>query len=193
MVSIFSELLESCIEVFMDDFKVYSHSFGACLECLSRVLDRLTRPKLILLLLFLTPHLCGKFVLSLDNASFYKKFIHNFSKIALPLSNLLQQDIEFVFDQPTSWQAFPYYSLCILHIRFGQANYTTTKKELLAIAFALDKFHSYLLGSKIVVFSNHATLKFLLKMPNVKPRLICWMLLFKEFDIEIKDKSLQRT
>ncbi|RDX80259.1 hypothetical protein CR513_39207, partial [Mucuna pruriens] len=44
-----------------------------------------------------------------------------------------------------------------------QLNYTTIEMELLAILFAMDKFHSFLLGSKIIVFSNHATLKFLLK------------------------------
>lgn len=71
----------------------------------------------------------------------------------------------------------------------AQANYTTTEKELLAIVFALDKFRSYLLGSKVIVFSDHAALKFLLKKPDAKPRLIRWMLLLQEFDIEIKDRS----
>ncbi|RDX93566.1 Retrovirus-related Pol polyprotein, partial [Mucuna pruriens] len=49
-------------------------------------------------------------------------------------------------------------------------NYTTTENELLTIVFALEKFHSYLLGSKIIVFSDHATLRFLLKKPDAKPR-----------------------
>ncbi|RDY10329.1 Retrovirus-related Pol polyprotein, partial [Mucuna pruriens] len=68
-------------------------------------------------------------------------------------------------------------------------NYTTTKKELLAIVFALDKFRSYLLGSKIIVCSDHATLRYLLKKPDAKPRLIRWMLLLQEFNIEIRDKK----
>ncbi|RDY07782.1 putative mitochondrial protein, partial [Mucuna pruriens] len=54
----------------------------------------------------------------------------------------------------------------------GQLNYTTTQKELLAIVFVPDKFCSHLLGSKIVVFSDHAALRFLLKKPDAKPRLI---------------------
>ncbi|RDY00955.1 Retrovirus-related Pol polyprotein from transposon 17.6, partial [Mucuna pruriens] len=54
----------------------------------------------------------------------------------------------------------------------AQANYTTTKKELLAIIFALDKFCSYLLGSKFFVFTDHVYLKFLLKKLDAKPRLI---------------------
>ncbi|RDY07875.1 Retrovirus-related Pol polyprotein, partial [Mucuna pruriens] len=53
-----------------------------------------------------------------------------------------------------------------------QLNYITTEKELLAIVFSWDKFHSYLLGSKIIVFSDHAALRFLLKKPDANPRLI---------------------
>ncbi|RDX87747.1 Retrovirus-related Pol polyprotein from transposon 17.6, partial [Mucuna pruriens] len=68
-------------------------------------------------------------------------------------------------------------------------NYTTTEKELLAIVFSLDKFRSSLLGSIIIVFSNHAALGFLLKKPDAKPRLIQWMLLLQEFNIEIRDKN----
>ncbi|RDY05234.1 Retrovirus-related Pol polyprotein from transposon 17.6, partial [Mucuna pruriens] len=70
-----------------------------------------------------------------------------------------------------------------------QVNYTTNEKEILEIMFALDKFRSYLLGSKFVVFSDHAVLKYLLKKLDAKPRLIWWMLLLQEFDIEIRDKK----
>ena len=44
-----------------------------------------------------------------------------------------------------------------------QANYTTTEKELLVVVFALDKFKPYILGSKVIVYTDHAALKFLLK------------------------------
>ncbi|KAL0401769.1 UNVERIFIED_CONTAM: Enzymatic polyprotein [Sesamum latifolium] len=71
----------------------------------------------------------------------------------------------------------------------AQCNYSTTKKELLAIVFALDKFRSYLLGSKIVVFSDHAALKHLLSKKEFKPRLIRWILLLQEFDLTIKDRK----
>jgi len=40
MLSIFSEFLETCIEVFMNDFTVYGSSFDACLDSLDRVLNR---------------------------------------------------------------------------------------------------------------------------------------------------------
>ncbi|RDX88297.1 Retrovirus-related Pol polyprotein from transposon 17.6, partial [Mucuna pruriens] len=68
-------------------------------------------------------------------------------------------------------------------------NYTTTEKELLAIVFALDKFLSYLLGSKIILFSDHSALRFLLKKSDAKPGLIQSRLLLQEFNIEIKDKK----
>jgi hypothetical protein len=54
----------------------------------------------------------------------------------------------------------------------AQVNYTTTEKELLAVVFALDKFRSYLLGSKVIIYSDHAALRHLLAKKETKPRLI---------------------
>ena len=71
----------------------------------------------------------------------------------------------------------------------AQLNYTTTEKELLAVVFALEKFCSYLLGSKVLVYSDHAALKHLLSKKDTKPRLIRWILLLQEFDLKIRDKK----
>ena len=71
----------------------------------------------------------------------------------------------------------------------AQLNYATTEKEMLAVIFAFDKFRSYLLGSKVVVYTDHASLKYLMNKKDSKPRLIRWVLLLQEFDIEIKDKK----
>lgn len=54
--------------------------------------------------------------------------------------------------------------------------------------FALDKFRSYLIGFYVLVYSDRATLKYLLIKKDAKPQLIRWILLLQEFDIEIKDK-----
>ena len=35
----------------------------------------------------------------LSHAGFYRRFIQDFSKKALPLSNLLQKDVDFIFDE----------------------------------------------------------------------------------------------
>ncbi|KAM1660255.1 hypothetical protein ACFX2K_003267 [Malus domestica] len=71
----------------------------------------------------------------------------------------------------------------------AQLNYSTTEKELLAVVFALDKFRSYLLGTKVIIYTDHAALKYLLTKKEAKPRLIRWILLLQEFDIEIRDKK----
>ena len=71
----------------------------------------------------------------------------------------------------------------------AQINYTTTEKELLAVVYTLEKFRPYILGSKIIIYIDHAALKYLLSKKEAKPRLIRWLLLLQEFDLEIKDKK----
>ncbi|XP_071900894.1 uncharacterized protein [Coffea arabica] len=70
-----------------------------------------------------------------------------------------------------------------------QLNYSTTENELLAVVFALEKFRSYLLGAKVIIFSDHAALRYLLTKKEAKPRLIRWILLLQEFNLEIRDKK----
>ena len=68
-------------------------------------------------------------------------------------------------------------------------NYTTTENELLAVVYALEKFWPYILGSKILIYTNHAALKYLFSKKEAKPQLIRWVLILQEFDLEIKDKK----
>ena len=53
-----------------------------------------------------------------------------------------------------------YYANCTLHD--AQKNYITTEKELLAIVFAFDKFQPYLMISKVIIYTNHSAIKYLL-------------------------------
>ncbi|KAL4302128.1 hypothetical protein GQ457_10G011830 [Hibiscus cannabinus] len=71
----------------------------------------------------------------------------------------------------------------------AQVNYTTTEKEMLAVIFAFDKFRSYLIGTKVIVHTDHSAIKYLLSKKDAKPRLIRWILLLQEFDIEIIDRK----
>ena len=64
-----------------------------------------------------------------------------------------------------------------------QRNYTTTEKELLAIVYTLDRFREYLVGSDIIIFTDHSALKYLLTKQNAKARLIRWVLLLQEFNL----------
>ncbi|XP_071921880.1 uncharacterized protein [Coffea arabica] len=165
-------------------------------------------------------------------ACFYRRFIKDFSKIGVPLFQLLQKEVTFEFNdkcekafdklkelltsppiiQPPDW-SLPFEIMCdasdhavgaVLGQRVGKAahviyyasralngaqlNYSTTEKELLAVIFALEKFRSYLLGAKVIVFSDHAALRYLMTKKDAKPRLIRWILLLQEFDMKIRDK-----
>ncbi|GJQ90473.1 reverse transcriptase domain-containing protein [Tanacetum coccineum] len=71
----------------------------------------------------------------------------------------------------------------------AQENYTTTEKKLLAVVFAFDKFRQYLVLFKTIVYTDHSALRYLFSKQDAKPRLIHWILLLQEFDIEIRDKK----
>ena len=71
----------------------------------------------------------------------------------------------------------------------AQLNYATIEKELLAIAFAFGKFRPYLIGNKVIVHTDHSAIKYLMTKKEAKLRLIRWVLLLQEFDLEIKDKK----
>ncbi|GKC78997.1 reverse transcriptase domain-containing protein [Tanacetum coccineum] len=71
----------------------------------------------------------------------------------------------------------------------AQAHYTTTEKELLAVVYAFEKFRSYLVLSKSIVYTDHSALKYLLAKQDAKPRLLRWILLLQEFDVIIRDKK----
>ena len=60
---------------------------------------------------------------------------------------------------------------------------------MLSVIFALENFWSYLIGSKAIVFIDHAALKYLLTKGDSKPRLLRWILLLQEFDLDIRDRK----
>ncbi|PRQ60447.1 putative nucleotidyltransferase, Ribonuclease H [Rosa chinensis] len=266
MMSVFSDMVERIIEVFMDDFSVFGSSFDECLYHLSLVLQRCQETNLVLnwekchfmvkkgivlghiisakgievdrakveLISKLPPPSTVKEVRSfLGHAGFYRRFIPNFSKITKPLCDLLAKDAVFEFNEEClkafqtlkkelthapiirapDWD-LPFEIMCdasdyalgavlgqrvnkLPHVIYyasrtlndAQLNYSTTEKELLAVVFALEKFRSYLIGSKVTIFSDHAALRYLLTKKDAKPRLIRWILLLQEFDLEIKDKK----
>jgi hypothetical protein len=57
------------------------------------------------------------------------------------------------------------------------------------VVFAIEKFRSYLVGAKVIVYTDHATLKYLLMKKDSKPLMIQWILLLQEFDLLIRDKK----
>jgi hypothetical protein len=71
----------------------------------------------------------------------------------------------------------------------AQVNYATTEKELLGVVFAFEKCRSYIVNLKVMVYTDHDVIKYLLYKKDAKPHLIKWILLLQEFDMEIRDKK----
>ncbi|KAJ9566697.1 hypothetical protein OSB04_002663 [Centaurea solstitialis] len=266
MMSIFSDMIEDTIEVFMDDFSVIGTSFENCLENLKKCLEKCESHDLILnwekchfmvqegivlghlvsprglevdkakieVIMQLPEPTSVKGIRSfLGHAGFYRRFIKDFSKITKPLCNLLHVDQAFNFTSECKvafekikkalvtapivvapdWK-LPFEVMCdasdwavgailgqkrkkIFHPIYyasktlidAQINYTTTEKELLAVVFAFDRFRSYLIGAKVIVHTDHSAIKYLMSKADAKPRLIRWVLLLQEFDLEIIDRK----
>ena len=265
-MSMFSDLVEEIMEIFMDDFTVYGSSFEQCLNNLETVLQRCKDKQLALnwekchfmvtegivlghkisatglevdqskvsIIKTLAPPITVKGIRSfLGHARFYRRFIKDFSKIARPLCRLLEKDTKFNFDDSCKaafeeieirlvkapimaapewdqgfkimcdandftmgavlgqrkekiFRAIYYASRTFNEV---QENYSTTEKEMLAIVFSCEKFRPYILGSHIIVHTDHAAIKYLMSKKEAKPRLIRWVLLLQEFDLEIQDKK----
>ena len=45
------------------------------------------------------------------------------------------------------------------------------------------------MGSHVIIHTDHAAIKYLITKKEAKPRLIRWVFLLQEFDLEIKDKK----
>ncbi|GJW28262.1 putative nucleotidyltransferase, ribonuclease H [Tanacetum coccineum] len=132
-----------------------------------------------------------------------KAKIDDFSKIARPLTKLLEIDTPFEFNDECqkafellkekltcapvivspNWN-LPFELMCdVSDFAVGVV------LELMAVVFAFDKFISYLILSKTIVHTDQSALRHLFKKQDAKPRLIRWILLLQEFDIEIKDRK----
>nr|GEV78074.1 reverse transcriptase domain-containing protein [Tanacetum cinerariifolium] len=69
----------------------------------------------------------------------------------------------------------------------AETNYTTTEKEMLAVVYAFEKFRSYLIMIKSIVYMDHSALKYLFSKKDAKARLLRWILLLQEFDFKVID------
>ncbi|GJY13390.1 reverse transcriptase domain-containing protein [Tanacetum coccineum] len=111
MMAIFHDMIEETMEVFMDDFSVFGDSFSSCLSHLDKMLKRcedtnlvlnwekchfMIRHKLMQLQNYLLPR-PSKELEFLVNAGFYRRFIQDFSKIARPMTHLLEKETPFIF------------------------------------------------------------------------------------------------
>nr|GEY08587.1 reverse transcriptase domain-containing protein [Tanacetum cinerariifolium] len=142
----------------------------------------------------------------LGRAGFYRRFIQDFSKIARPMTHLLEKETPFLFSKDcidtfetlkkelteAPILVVPDWNLpfeLIKTMTGAQIHYTTTEKEMLVVVYAFEKFRPYLVLSKSIVYTDYSALKYILCKQDAKPRLIRWVLLLQEFDIIIHDKK----
>ncbi|GKB68218.1 reverse transcriptase domain-containing protein [Tanacetum coccineum] len=69
----------------------------------------------------------------------------------------------------------------------AESNYTTIEKEMIAVVYTFEKFRSYLIMKKSVVYTDHSALKYLFNKKDAKARLLRWILLLQEFDFKVID------
>lgn len=60
---------------------------------------------------------------------------------------------------------------------------------MLVVVYAFDKSRYYLLGTKVILHTDHATLRYLMDKKDAKPKLNKWVLLLQEFDFEIHGRK----
>ncbi|GKB42849.1 reverse transcriptase domain-containing protein [Tanacetum coccineum] len=141
----------------------------------------------------------------LGHAGFYRRFIQDFSKIARPMTHLLEKETPFIFSKECieafeilkkklteapilvapDWD-LPFEIMCDAS---DFAVGAVLGQQLLAVVYAFEKFRSYLVLSKTIVYTDHSALKYLLAKQDAKPRLLWWILLLQEFDVIIRDKK----
>nr|GEZ90311.1 hypothetical protein [Tanacetum cinerariifolium] len=69
----------------------------------------------------------------------------------------------------------------------AESNYTTTEKEMLAVVYAFEKFRSYLIMNKSIMYMDHFALKYLFAKKDSKARFLRWVLLLQEFTFKVID------
>ncbi|RVW77493.1 Retrovirus-related Pol polyprotein from transposon 297 [Vitis vinifera] len=193
MLSIFSDMVERIMEVFMDDITIYGGTFEECLVNLETVLNICIEKDLVLNWRNATLWYIKELSLAISSLRKALKLIKQSEDLQLAILFEVMCDasdfaIGAILGQIEDGKPYViYYASKTLNE--AQRNYTTTEKELLAVVFALDKFRAYLVGYFIIVFTGHSALKYLLTKQDAKARLIRWILLLQEFDLQIRDKK----
>nr|GEU94299.1 hypothetical protein [Tanacetum cinerariifolium] len=183
MMVIFHDMMEQAMEVFMDDFSVFGNSFSTCLTNLEKMLKQCEDTKLALN--WEKSHFMvkeGKIDRSSD--SYCSELDQPFELMCdasdYVVGAILGQRIEKHF------RPIHYASKTMTQ---AEANYTTTEKEMLAVIYTFEKFRSYLIMNKSIVYADHSALKYLFAKKDAKARFLRWILLLQEFDFKVIDTN----
>nr|GEV68892.1 hypothetical protein [Tanacetum cinerariifolium] len=187
-VGYFHDMVEKTMEVFMDDFSVFRNSFENCLSRLDKMLQRAkvdviaksphptTVKDCIKALQTLKKKLMEAPILIAPNWDLPFELMCDASDFAI--GAVLGQRHEKHF------KPIHYASKTMNDVK---SNYTTTEKEMLAVVYAFEKFRSYLIMNKSIVYTDHSALKYLFAKKDAKARLLRWVLLLQEFDFKVLD------
>nr|GEV31762.1 reverse transcriptase [Tanacetum cinerariifolium] len=122
------------------------------------------------------------------HGGFYRRFIQDFSKIARPMTHLLEKETPFVFSKKCI-DAFN-----TLKKKLTEAPILVVPDWNLPFELMCDA-NDYAIGAVLgqrktnIVYTDHSTLKYFLNKQDAKPRLFRCVLLLQEFDITIIDKK----
>ncbi|KAG1535370.1 hypothetical protein G6F49_013187 [Rhizopus delemar] len=67
----------------------------------------------------------------------------------------------------------------------SEKNYSTTKRELLAVIFALKKFHPFLWGNPFTLYTDHKALTYLHTQPVANAMMINWLDTILDYNFKI--------
>nr|GEU94188.1 DNA-directed DNA polymerase [Tanacetum cinerariifolium] len=203
MMAIFHDMIEKTIEVFMDDFSVFENSFQSCLSHFEKMLKRswrLYRHYIKDFSKIARPMTC---LVKKDTAfHFSKECVEAFQTLKRKLTEapiLIAPDWDMPFElmcdasdfaigavlgqrQEKHFKPIHYASKTMTK---AESNYTTTKKEMLAMVYAFEKFQSYVIMNKSIVYTDHSALKYLFAKKDSKARLLRWVLLLQEFTFKV--------
>nr|GEX55606.1 DNA-directed DNA polymerase [Tanacetum cinerariifolium] len=181
MMVIFHDMIEQTMEVFMDDFSVFGNSFSMCLTNLEKKLKRCEDTKLALN--WEKSRFMVKEGIVLGHKILKKGIEVDKAKIET-MTHLLEKNAPFIFSNDCIQAPIHYASKTMTE---AESNYTTTEKEMLAVVYAFEKFRSYLIMNKSIVYTDHSALKYLFAKKDAKARLLRWILLLQEFDFKVVD------
>ncbi|GKB15050.1 reverse transcriptase domain-containing protein [Tanacetum coccineum] len=182
MLAIFHDMVEKTMEVFMDNFSVFGNSFENCLSRLDKMLKRCE-----------DTNLCLNWEKSHFNVKEGIILGHKISKNRIEVDKA-KVDVIAKLPHPTTVKGCSEFSRSCRPIHYAsktmneaESHYTTTEKEMLAVVYAFEKFWSYLILNKSIVYTDHSALKYLFAKKDSKARLLRWVLLLQEFDFNVID------
>ncbi|GKE94948.1 putative reverse transcriptase domain-containing protein, partial [Tanacetum coccineum] len=140
-------------------------------------------------------------------AGYYRRFIENFSKIAMSLTFLTQKSKTFdwgeeqenafqtlksklydvpVLALPDGPKDFVVITYAFRRLKIHEKNYTTHDLELGVVVFALKIWRHCLYGKKSVIYTDHKSLQHIFSQKELNMRQRRWIELFSDYDCEIR-------